>query len=107
MPHPAHLASWKQLENLPYLTAVISEGLRKSLGTTSRFIRVAPRHNLQYQNYVLPAGTAISMSVMPLHRNAKVFRDPNEFIPERWLEKNVKSDLFVFGKGPRMCAGQK
>lgn len=107
MPSPAHLASWQQLENLPYLTAVISEGLRKSIGATSRFIRVAPRQDLRYNKYVLPAGTAVSMSVMPLHRNANVFSDPDAFIPDRWLEKNTKSDLFVFGKGPRMCGGQK
>ena len=107
MPSPAHLASWQQLENLSYLTAVITEGLRKAIGATSRFIRVAPRQDLQYKQYVLPAGTAVSMSVMPLHRNARVFRDPDAFIPERWLGENVKSDLFVFGKGPRMCGGQK
>lgn len=107
MPNPVHLATWNRLEDLPYLTAVITEGFRKALGATSRFIRVAPRDNLQYKQYVLPAGTAVSMSVMPLHRNAKVFSDPDRFVPERWLQGNVKSDLFMFGKGPRMCAGQK
>lgn len=107
MPNSAQLSSWSELEKLPYLTAVITEGLRKGLGTTSRFIRVAPRDNLQYGKYVIPAGTAISMSTMPLHNNAQVFQEPKAFIPERWLNKNVKSDLFAFGKGPRMCAGQK
>ena len=107
MPNPAYLASWSQLEQLPYLTAVITEGLRKAMGTTSRFIRVAPRQDLQYKSYVIPAGSAVSMSTMPLHNNAQVFREPHSFIPERWLGENVKSDLFVFGKGPRMCSGQK
>jgi cytochrome P450 len=107
MPNPAHLASWSQLEQLPYLTAVITEGLRKAMGITSHFIRVAPRQDLQYKNYVIPAGSAVSMSVIPLHNNAKVFHEPETFIFERWLGENVKSDLFVFGKRPRMCSGQK
>ncbi|KAF7509483.1 hypothetical protein GJ744_008046 [Endocarpon pusillum] len=106
MHDPSHLASWSELEKLPYLTAVINEGLRKAMGTTSRFIRVAPHHDLQYKNYTIPAGTAVSMSVMPLHNNAQVFHEPHAFVPERWLGENVKSDLFVFGKGPRMCSGQ-
>lgn len=107
MPNPAYLASWSELEQLPYLTAVITEGLRKAMGTTSRFIQVAPRQDLQYKNYVIPAGIAVSMSVMPLHNNAQMFYEPHAFIPERWLGEIVKSELFVFGKGPRMCSGQK
>ena len=107
MPDPAHLATWNELEKLPYLTAVITEGLRKAMGTTSRFIRVAPQQNLQYKNYHIPAGSAVSMSVMCLHNHVETFREPQTFIPERWLGENSKSDLFVFGKGPRMCGGQK
>ena len=107
MPDPTRIASWKQLETLPYLTAVNLEGLRKSIGATSRFIRVAPYQDLSYKQFTIPAGYAVSMSIMPLHRNAEVFHDPDAFAPERWLSRNTKSDLFVFGKGPRMCGGQK
>ena len=107
MPDPTRLASWSQLETLPYLTAVISEGLRKAVGVTSRLIRVAPRHDITYKQYTIPASYAISMSIMNLHSNKEVFHSPDAFIPERWLGENTKSDLFVFGRGPRMCSGQK
>lgn len=107
MPDPARLAPWSQLETLPYLTAVIHEGLRKALGTTSRFIRVAPMNDLKYKHYVFPAGTAVSMSVMPLNHHPQLFDDAESFIPERWLERNSRADMLVFGKGPRMCAGVK
>lgn len=106
-PDPARDASWMELERLPYLNAVITEGLRKGMGVTSRFIRVAPRQNLQYKNYTIPAGFAVSMSTLPLHRNKYIYNKPDEFIPERWLGENAKTDLFVFGRGPRMCIGQK
>lgn len=107
MPEPTCLASWRQLETLPYLTAVISEGLRKAIGVTSRLIRVAPRYDITYKQYTIPAGYAISMSIMNLHGNKEVFHNPDIFVPERWLGENTKSDLFVFGRGPRMCSGQK
>lgn len=107
MPNSAQLASWQRLETLPYLTAVIKEGLREALGTTSRFIRVAPDSELCYKDYILPPGTAVSMSVLLLHHHPSLFTEPESFIPERWLGKNDRADLFVFGRGPRMCAGQK
>ena len=101
------LASLMQLESFPYLTAVINEGLREALGTTSRFIRVASAQRMVYKGYVFSPGTAVSMSVLPLHNHPSLFAEPESFNPERWLQVNNRSDLFVFGKGPRMCAGQK
>ncbi|KAL9622284.1 MAG: hypothetical protein Q9160_003295 [Pyrenula sp. 1 TL-2023] len=105
MPKASELASWKQLETLPYLTAVIHESLRLALGTTSRFIRVAPNDTLQYKHYTIPPGTAVSVSVMLLHHHEPTFADPSSFSPERWLDNNDPSDLLIFGKGPRKCLG--
>jgi cytochrome P450 len=107
MPDAARLAPWAKLETLPYLTAVIKESLRLAMGTTSRFIRVAPDNTLRYKDYVLPPGTAVSMSAMLLCQHPEIFDNPEDFIPERWLEKNGPSDMIVFGRGTRMCAGQK
>jgi cytochrome P450 len=107
IPDPSKLAPWAKLETLPYLTAVLREGLRMAFGTISRFIRVAPESNLQYKDYVIPAGTAVSMTVAHFCYNPEVFEEPYKFEPERWLNKNKATDLLVFGRGPRMCAGQK
>jgi cytochrome P450 len=107
MPDPSHLARWAKLESLPYLTAVIKESLRLAFGTSSRFIRVAPEATLEYKGYVLPPGTAVSMSSMLLCQHPLVFENLETFSPERWLEKNGPSDMYVFGRGTRMCAGQK
>jgi cytochrome P450 len=107
MPNATQLTAWAKLEVLPYLTSVIKEALRMAYGTTSRFIRVAPESNLQYKDYVIPAGTAVSMTVMHLCQNPELFDEPAKFEPERWLHKSKPTDLYVFGRGPRMCAGQK
>lgn len=107
MPSAEELVPWAKLETLPYLSAVIKESLRLAMGTVSRFIRVAPTATLRYKDYVLPPGTAVSMSTMLLCHDPQLFDDPGTFQPERWLEKNSPSDLFVFGGGTRMCVGQK
>lgn len=36
--------------------------------------------------------------------DAKIFRDPNTFRPERWLE-DPDQPIFSYGLGYRMCAG--
>ena len=101
------LASWQELETLEYLTAVINEGLRFAIGSSSRFIRVCPDQAVQYERWLFPAGTAISMSALLLHHHPLTFPNSETFAPERWLGKNSRSDLITFGRGPHMCAGIK
>jgi cytochrome P450 len=64
---PEKLA-WSALEKLPYLSAVISEGLRLSYGVSTRIPRVPRDEHLVYRGevkgrgrveYVIPKGTAI------------------------------------------------
>lgn len=57
--------NWARLEKLPYLTAVILEGLRLSYGIAARLPRVAPDEDLVYhardgsgRDYVIPRGYA-------------------------------------------------
>ncbi|MCJ1252144.1 hypothetical protein MMC30_009382 [Trapelia coarctata] len=48
--------SWAELEQLPYLTAVITEGNRLVFGLTMRNCRTFPTETLHYGSYVLPPG---------------------------------------------------
>ena len=108
MPTPYTPINLQRLENLPYLTAVIQEGLRMAVSVTFRLSRISPDQDIQYRGWTIPAGTAVSMSIMGLHYNSQIFPEPHKFIPERWLEgRNTRNELFTFLKGPRMCAGIK
>jgi cytochrome P450 len=54
--------------------------------------------------------TVVEMSSHFVHRNARVFEDPNEFVPERWLGadgRNLDRWLVSFSRGPRSCLGLK
>jgi cytochrome P450 len=113
IPNPAQIPSYTELARLPYLSAVVNEGLRKAVGISHRFIRVVPDGAIAYGTYILPPGTAVSMSTIVMHSRSDVFPNPDAFIPERWLEAEnrdgEKADrrlLMTFGKGPRMCLGQ-
>ena len=104
-PAPDVVPTWSQLEQLPYLSAIIQEGLRFSPGIGCRSPRVA-HNDLYYNGWTIPAGTCVGMNIMFLNNNAVNFPEPEKFIPERWLNKEGKTpEIYSFGKGTRMCAG--
>ncbi|KXH25585.1 hypothetical protein CNYM01_00366 [Colletotrichum nymphaeae SA-01] len=101
-------------EHLPYLRAVIEEGLR-IFPPNAGFI---PRQVLQsdgafvLHGIPLPVGTEVGVANMAMHRNPKYFERPNDFIPERWIGDGQsavkdKSAFSPFSKGPRACLGRK
>ena len=56
---------------------------------------------------ILPKGSNLLFSVYEIHRHPDFWKDPEAFIPERFLEENIKfsKNYFPFGAGPRMCIG--
>ena len=109
--------SWSELEQLPYLTAVIKESLRLSYGAAQRLPRISKHKAIQYDTYSIPPGTPFSMSSYIQHTSS-VFNDCFCFSPDRWLttakvasapgreEKSLDHFFVPFSKGTRSCLGQ-
>lgn len=99
----------RALEQLPYLTAVLMEGMRLSPAIASRMARINPDEDLVYNNKRIPAGTPIGMTTLLMHTDENIYPDPMRFDPERWmeLESRRKSDKpwQPFAKGTRNCLG--
>ncbi|KAI0478322.1 cytochrome P450 [Xylaria cf. heliscus] len=96
------------LESLPYLTAVIQEGIRLSFSVPGRLPRTAPAEELVYKGYKLPPGTVLSESSYLLHTDEKAFPEPFEFKPERWIndtENTARRHFVAFSRGARSCIG--
>ena len=105
---PSELLAYQKLQKLSYLGAVISEGLRISSSVAGRLPRVNPTASIDYKQYTLPTGTAISMSIRDSHFDESIFPDAHLFRPERWLgddKRALEKYLVPFSKGPRNCAG--
>ncbi|RMZ50765.1 cytochrome P450 [Flavobacteriaceae bacterium PRS1] len=69
--------------------------------------RVAVKDN-QLGDYFLKKGTIIGISIYELHRSVSYWKNPDDFIPERFIEDNQrhKSGYYLpFGAGPRLCIG--
>ncbi len=56
--------------------------------------------------YVVPAGTAVSISILLVHHREDVYPDPFAFRPERWLTRKPGTyEWLPFGGGTRRCLG--
>lgn len=111
MPDPNQLPIASKLDSLPYLNAVIQEGIRLHPGVSIRQDRVAPDQDLFYQspsgkNYVIPAGTAVGMTAPLLNRLENLYPSPHSFSPERYLSNpGLTRYQLAFSKGTRQCIG--
>ncbi|KAL9089551.1 MAG: hypothetical protein Q9159_002503 [Coniocarpon cinnabarinum] len=76
------------LERLPFLNAVIKEGLRYSHGVVAGLLRVVPPEGAVIAGVDVPGGTVVSCAAPFVHLNPSIFASPHSFIPERlaWLE---------------------
>ncbi|KPI46010.1 Trichodiene oxygenase [Cyphellophora attinorum] len=108
-PNAQDMPTWLELEKLPYLSAVISESLRLSIGQMLRISRRNMKEDMTYKQWVIPKGTIIGMSTRHIHYDKGIFPDPDRFDPERWLKgeesKHLHKYLVSFSKGARRCMG--
>lgn len=113
IPDPDSQISQQKLMLLPYLTAVVDEGLRLSYGSMHRLSRSHPMETLHFREWTIPAGTPVGCSAYLIHTNPKLFPEPYAFRPERWLDlepcerQRLRNYLNNFGRGTRQCVGMR
>lgn len=109
IPDASNVPTWTTLESLPYLTGVIQESLRMSVGVMSRLPRKNTREDLKYKNWIIPKNTYVGMSNRFTNYNAEIFPDPFSFNPDRWLQgeesRKLEKYMVSFSKGSRRCIG--
>jgi cytochrome P450 len=99
--------SLNDVKDLPFLNAVIRETMRlypTIISTLPRMLDVP----IDVGGVVLPIGTEAGMQNYIHHRDPSVFPQPDEFVPDRWLQesKDMNTALTPFSVGPRNCIGQ-
>lgn len=103
---------------LPYLQAVIREGLRLYPPSTGIVSKEVPSGGDVIHGYRLPGGTQLGENVCSIGRCKDVFGpDAHLFRPERWIEASAADDEdrykamlattdLVFGYGKFYCMGR-
>ncbi|KAF4335359.1 benzoate 4-monooxygenase cytochrome P450 [Fusarium beomiforme] len=96
------------LRELPYLNMVVDETLRLYAAVPSALPRVVPTGGANLAGHFLPSNTVVSTQAWTLHRDPKVFPDPDRFDPSRWegVSKEMHDTVMPFGGGSRVCIGK-
>ncbi|GFR31809.1 cytochrome P450 3A8 [Trichonephila clavata] len=103
--------TYEALQNMKYLDSIISETLRL-YPPTIRLERMAVAdYKLGDTGITIPKGMLINIPTYAMHRDPKLFPDPEKFDPDRFTaEERVKRDPYAylpFGAGPRNCVGMR
>ncbi|KAH7303652.1 cytochrome P450 [Stachybotrys elegans] len=100
-----------RLNQLPYMLAVLTESFRMYPPVPTNLPRISPAGGAFIDGYWIPEGTSVSAPQWSAYRSEVNFRDPDVFIPERWLDDaryqaDNKAILQPFSVGPRNCIGR-
>lgn len=104
------------LIGLPWLHACITEGMRLYPPSPSAFARITPADApTLIDGSWIPENTVVGVHQYVAYRSLWNFREPDKFLPERWLEgegesashTDDKGSFQPFSYGPRDCAGKQ
>lgn len=106
----------ENMKTIPYLRAVIKEGLRLYTPSSANTRLIV--NDVVLAGYHIPKGQEIHMAITLPGFNENQYPKPNEFIPERWIKsnqdpscphsRNANPFSFIpFGAGARMCVGRR
>ena len=93
------------IKNARYTKLVIEESMR--LYPPAYFMDRVNIEEDTFNGMKLPKGSNLLFSIYEIHRHSDFWKQPSEFIPERFLDETIKfsKHYFPFGAGPRMCIG--
>jgi cytochrome P450 len=111
---PLASADGKTLDELPYLDAVVREGLRCFPPIPMSQPRYVPPGGRTIDGWFVPGGAVVSCQAWSVHQlNEEIFVRGAEFWPERWLDVDAAAKIkmnklfFSFSAGGRSCTGKQ
>ncbi|CEP08816.1 hypothetical protein [Parasitella parasitica] len=105
------LPSSEQLKQMNYINQVIKETLRIN-GPAAQILPRRTQEDTVLAGAFIPKGSIVTVDLYNIHRSQKVWKDANQFNPERFAPKGESSQLagegmtwVPFGNGARQCVG--
>ncbi|KAL5984801.1 hypothetical protein ACLOJK_038637 [Asimina triloba] len=99
------------ITNLPYLQAIIKETLRLYPPAPLSGPHEATE-DCNVGGYHIRAGTRLLVNLWKMHRDPRIWSEPDKFLPERFLNQPAEIDAkgknyeyLPFGSGRRICPG--
>ncbi|CAO2175989.1 unnamed protein product [Urochloa humidicola] len=106
--------SEEDMQRMPYLKAVVLEGLRRH-PPAHIIVPRAAAEDFELGGYVIPKGTSVNVMVQDIGIDEGTWERPGEFAPERFMPGgdgegvditgSKETRMVVFGAGRRVCPG--
>lgn len=96
----------RDLKRFPYAEAIFREALR--LHPPLAFNQRRAVSDFELAGSTIPRDTLVAMPILHLLRDPELYERPDEFRPERWLERSAPPtalELAAFGGGAHFCLG--
>jgi len=101
---------WQDTLEMKYLERCLMETLRMYPPVPLIARELQEDLKLNSGNYVIPRGATVTVATVLLHRNPKVYANPNVFDPDNFLpERQANRHYYAFvpfSAGPRSCVGE-
>ncbi|KAF2305659.1 hypothetical protein P3X46_032850 [Hevea brasiliensis] len=106
----SRLVKESDIQNLPYLEAIVKETLRKH--PPGPLLRRECNTDTKINKYEIETGTKILINAYAIMQDPNIYSEPDKFIPERFLVDHQEMDFYgqdlhflPFGSGRRACIG--
>jgi cytochrome P450 len=97
----------QHIERLTFTKQVLQEAMR--LYPPVPAITRQPLAPLMLGDEQLTPATTVAITIYPLHRNRRIWKNPDAFDPDRFTVEQIKARprnaYLPFGAGPRICIG--
>ncbi|XP_019099595.1 PREDICTED: cytochrome P450 71B36-like [Camelina sativa] len=99
--------SLNDINQLHYLKMVINETWRLH-PPSPLMVRREVMSEFEINGYTIPVKTRLYVNIWAIGRDPDIWKDPEEFLPERFINSGIDSkgqnfELLPFGSGRRMC----
>uniref|UniRef100_A0A7N0U8N4 Cytochrome P450 n=1 Tax=Kalanchoe fedtschenkoi TaxID=63787 RepID=A0A7N0U8N4_KALFE len=99
----------KDIPNLPYIRAIAKEVMRLHPVVPMLIPREA-MEDVRIDGYDILKGTRILVNIGTIQKDPKIWENPNDFCPERFIGSSIDVkghdfELLPFGAGRRICPG--
>ncbi|MDC6109296.1 cytochrome P450 [Serratia rubidaea] len=94
------------IPKMPWLTAIMYEAMR--LKPVAPQLYLEPLHDTVVGDVWVKKGTPLFLTLHAGGFDARYFKEPGQFFPERWVARDGASfsNMLPFGGGSRMCPGR-
>ncbi|KIY48566.1 cytochrome P450 [Fistulina hepatica ATCC 64428] len=103
------LPTFADRESLPYIDCIVQEVLRIYPSVPLGVAHVCTQDNV-YRGYLIPKGSIVFANAKAISLDEKVYKNPEQFNPTRYLPKPVGNGeppfKAAFGHGRRICPGR-